>query len=611
MSSVKGHAGGLVGRILLLDELLSVPVTPVAAYLFGLTLGLDSEQASWALLVALPPVILVVGLGVPFAAIRLLVGRAFARNPGEPPEARLNRLLELPWRITLGALQIGWVLGGMAFSLLVCVSFNKEPGLVLVGGGIGLCVSTLLSLPMGLTIERWLLPHVLEARDELGQVPPSGGHGFFRPRQSWFLPATFAASLISTLLLCGIVVMTKTTGFQARLVGEMRSIGELRAAQRLEGLTAALIADLGLPLLLVAGMLLCLPTLSAWMLARRQERGAKAVMHAIAQLSTGRLMMPQWVSTDEIGDLAQGLHEVLKQLRAIPLTLQQSATQLVEAGASLGAANQEQRNSLSSQAAALQETHVTAQEIKQTSELAARRAEDVLTLVNRAEELGRTGSAAVEETLVDFSAVRESVVRVREKMSRLEASARQIGGIVGRVKGLADRSNMLAINAAIEAVRSGEHGKGFGVVAREIRALADQSIRATGDIQTILEEIDSAIREAAAMSDDGAQQMETSLAKVKSSGASIQQLSGIVGENAAAVRQITAVVSQQNVGFNQIFTALSQLSRNMEHTVARLDTTLEAATSLERISSQVSAVAQQYQPQRDEPTAEARARASR
>ena len=375
MSSVKGHAGGLVGRILLLDELLSVPVTPVAAYLFGLTLGLDAEQASWALLVALPPVILVVGLGVPYAAIRLLVGRAFARIPGEPPGARLGRLLELPWRITLGALQIGWVLGGMAFSLLVCVSFDKDPRLVLVGGGIGLCVSTLLSLPMGLTIERWLLPHVIEARDELGQEPP-GGHGFFRPRQSWFLPATFAASLISTLILCGIVVTAKTTGFQARLIEDMKQLGELRAAQRLEGLTAALIADLGLPLLLVAGMLLCLPTLSAWMLARRQERGSLSVLQAIEGLSVGKVRPPQWVSTDEIGDLAFGLNSVVLQLSALPRALQQSANQLVEAGATLRSANDAQRRALTTQATAIQETNVTAQEIKQTSDLTAQRAQD-------------------------------------------------------------------------------------------------------------------------------------------------------------------------------------------------------------------------------------------
>jgi methyl-accepting chemotaxis protein len=598
MGTGKGHAGGLVGRILLLDELLSVPVTPVAAYLFGLTLGLSGEQASWALFIALPPVILVVGLGVPFASIHWLAGQAFTQRPGEPRGAKLNRLLELPWRITTSALQLGWVLGGMVFSLLVCLWFGKDLRLVLVGGGIGLCMSLLLSLPMGLIIERWLLPHVLKERDELGELPPSGS-GVFWPRQSWFLPATFAAALVSTLILCAILVTTKTSGFQARLVEEMRLMGELRAAQRLEGLTASLLSEFGLPLMLVAGMLLCLPTLSAWMLARRQERGARAVMNAIADLSTGKLTAPQWVSTDEMGDLSQGLHQVLKQLRAIPMTLQRSASQLVEAGTYLSAANQEQRTSLSTQAAALQETNVTAQEIKQTSELAARRAEDVLHLITRAESLGRTGSAAVEETLVGLGAIRDVVASLREKMSRLEGSARQIGGIVGTVKTLADRSNMLALNAAIEAVRSGEHGKGFGVVAREIRALADQSIRATGDIQAILQEIESAINEAVSMSDQGAEQMDGNLAKVKSSGTNLQQLSGIVSENAAAVRQIASVVNQQNAGFSQIFTALGDMSQNMEKTVARLDTTLEAATTLQRVSQQVSAVAQQYQLEGD------------
>jgi methyl-accepting chemotaxis protein len=599
MGSEKGLVGRLVGRILLLDELLSVPVAPVSAYLFGLSLGLDGDQASWALLVALPPVILLVGVGVPYASIRFLTRRAFAQVGGEPPGARLDRLLELPWRITTGALKVGWVLGGVVFSLLVCLRFDKELYLVLVGGGIGLCVSLLLSLPMGVIIERWLLPHVLEERDKLGQLPPNG-RGFFRPRLSWFLPSTFATSLVSTLVLCGIVVATKTTEFQAQLIQEMKLLGELRAAQRLEGLTASLLAEFGLPLLLVASVLLCLPTLAAWMLARRQERGANAVLHAIEEMSTGRLKAPPWVSTDEMGDLARGLHGVLRQLRAIPLTLQQSATQLMGAGISLSEANQEQRNSLSSQAAALQEAQVTAEEIKQTSELTARRAEDVLAVITRAEELGRSGSAAVEQTLSGFNSIRESAVNIRERMGKLEASARQISGIVGRVKSLADRSNMLALNAAIEAVRSGEHGKGFGVVAREIRALADQSIRATVEIGSILEEIESAIREAVSMSDVSANQIEGSLTQVRSSGASIQQLSGIVSENAAAVRQITAVVSQQNIGFTQIFTAIEELSRSMGHTVARLESTQTATATLQQVSQQVSDVARQYQL--DQPT---------
>ena len=200
---------------------------------------------------------------------------------------------------------------------------------------------------------------------------------------------------------------------------------------------------------------------------------------------------------------------------------------------------------------------------------------------------------------------------IRGKMERLQASAVQIGEITQTVKDLADQSNMLALNAAIEAVRSGEHGKGFTVVAREIRTLADQSIRSTTRISYILDEVGNAIGDAVAMTDVGAAQVEGGLGKVQTSGDSLRQLSLMVNESSSAVTQITVAVSQQNAGFAQIFNAVADLSRSMDQAMERLESTQEAATALERISSQVSAVAQQYQPQRDEPTAEARERESR
>ncbi|HZI03325.1 MAG TPA: methyl-accepting chemotaxis protein, partial [Archangium sp.] len=196
-----------------------------------------------------------------------------------------------------------------------------------------------------------------------------------------------------------------------------------------------------------------------------------------------------------------------------------------------------------------------------------------------------------------FSAVRDTVHAIRAKMERLQASARQIGEITQTVKDLADQSNLLALNAAIESVRTGEpgaQGRGFGVVAREIRSLADQSIRATGRIRGILDEIGSAVREAVAITDAGAAQVEGGLQKVRSSGDSLHQLSEMVHESAAAVRQITVAVGQQNAGFTQIFTAVADLSNSMEQALERRESTQVATQTLQRVTDQVNRVARQY-----------------
>jgi methyl-accepting chemotaxis protein len=308
----------------------------------------------------------------------------------------------------------------------------------------------------------------------------------------------------------------------------------------------------------------------------------------------GKVRPPQWVSTDEIGDLAFGLNAIILQLSALPRTLQQSAAQLVEAGATLRQANDAQRRALTTQATAIQETNVTAQEIKQTSDLTAHRAEEVLHVVRHAEGLSREGTSALEQTTVGFSAIRDSVFAIRGKMERLQASAQQIGEITETVKDLADQSNMLALNAAIEAVRSGEHGKGFGVVAREIRLLADQSIRATARIRTILDEVGNGIGDAVSMTDMSAAQVEGGLDKVRTTEESLRQLSQMVKESSSAVTQITVAVSQQNAGFAQIFNAVADLSRSMDQAMDRLEATQEAAQTLQNVSAQVSRVAGQY-----------------
>jgi methyl-accepting chemotaxis protein len=418
--------------------------------------------------------------------------------------------------------------------------------------------------------------------------------GFFWVRQSWFLPYAFAICVLSLIVLGGVTVVVQTNNLQRRYVEDLQAAGQQQAAIMMEGMSSSLLSELSLPVAVLSLLVLTIPTLSAWMLARRQERGSLAVLAAIEGLSVGKVRPPLWVSTDEIGDLAFGLNSIILQLSALPRALQQSANQLVDAGATLRHANEAQRRALTTQATAIQETNVTAQEIKQTSDLTAHRAEEVLHVVRHAEELSRAGTLAIEQTIAGFSAIRDSVFAIRGKMERLQTSAVQIGEITQTVKDLADQSNMLALNAAIEAVRSGEHGKGFAVVAREIRLLADQSIRATSRISTILDEVGNAIGDAVAMTDVSAAQVEGGLDKVKTSGDSLRQLSSMVNESSAAVTQITAAVSQQNAGFAQIFNAVADLSRSMDQAMDRLESTQEAADTLQKVSTQVSQVAGQY-----------------
>lgn len=298
--------------------------------------------------------------------------------------------------------------------------------------------------------------------------------------------------------------------------------------------------------------------------------------------------------TAEIRTLSESFGAMMDRFRDVLETLRASAGLLQKAAGELSASATEQGGALSRQAGALQETQVTAQEIKQTSIVAAQKADSVLRVAERADEVGRIGEASIEDSLSGLSEMREQVDQISSKMGELGERARLIGTITQSVKDLADQSNMLALNAAIEAVRSGEHGKGFTVVAREIRTLADQSIQATGRARDILEDIAQSVRSAAAITERGAKRMETGLEQVRSSGNNLRELSGILRDNSVAVRQIAASVSQQNAGITQIFTAVSDLSSITEESLKRIDATSEAAANLKQVSESVAAVLSSY-----------------
>ncbi|NTX09152.1 HAMP domain-containing protein [Myxococcus sp. CA056] len=569
-----------------------VPAAPIAAYLNGMSMGVAGWEGVKAVAWVLPPILVGLGMIYPAVFMRWLVGSALRTYAGDRPGARLERILRLPWRVAVGTSWVGWTLGGFWFSLHVCLTWHKDLGLVVLGTIIGVCCGVLLGFPISVSLERMLLPLALEEQRKDPTVVLQGG-GFSWPRQAWFLPFTFGGSIVAALVLSGCVVMVKLEGIRDTLHLELVAEGAQRSARMLMELGGVLAGELAFSLAWVGGLLL-LPGITTWMLARRQARAAEAVGQAIESVAAGRVVAPAWVSTDEVGDLAAGMNAVLARLRQLPLALQASAARLGEAGSHLRTANDEQQQSFTKQAAALHEAQVTSEEIRRTSRMAADRADAVLQVAKRAEELGLKGEAAVERSVAGLADIRGAVDGIQQRLAKLAESTTQIGDITETVKDLAAQSHLLAVNAAIEAARSGEQGKGFAVVAREVRALADQSIQSTQRIRRILQEITEGIRDAASMGEQGVRTIGTGLDQMRSSGDSLRELSLMSQENSAAARQIAAAVTQQNAGISQISIAIADLSQIMDATMKRLESTQEATRSLAHVSGEVGQMARQF-----------------
>lgn len=243
-----------------------------------------------------------------------------------------------------------------------------------------------------------------------------------------------------------------------------------------------------------------------------------------------------------------------------------------------------QARTIDAQRISLHETQTTVEEIRQTSQLASQKAQAVLEDAERAEELGHAGLAALQLTLAGLDAIRSEVEEVARRLGALEERTHEVADIVETVKDLADQSNLLAINASIEAARSGEEGQGFSVVASEMRNMADRSIRATLSIRKVLAAVGEEVRGTAGLSRRGQERVLEAVERVRTSGEQLRELARIATSSGASARQIAASVGQQHHGVEQLTVALHDFARQMREVLERLDQTQAAASSVQQVA---------------------------
>ncbi|NPC74069.1 methyl-accepting chemotaxis protein [Corallococcus exiguus] len=299
-------------------------------------------------------------------------------------------------------------------------------------------------------------------------------------------------------------------------------------------------------------------------------------------------------SKDEIGQLALSFGDMMARLRAVLMALKNSAHELEATALELANSASDQNLAVTRQAAALHQTQIAARQLQESSRAAAQRATGVLRDAEKAGAVGQAGESAVAGSVGGLTHIRSQVERISNTVSELRQSTRQVGDITGTVKDLADQSNVLALNAAIEAARSGEAGRAFAVVARQMRSLADQSATATARVQSILADIGRAISEAVQTSEGGTREVEGGLEQARAAGESLRALAEVIQNNSVSVKSIADMVSQQDAGIAELFAALSDLTRLADETVERVATSAVAAARLTTASHEVSNIVEQY-----------------
>jgi len=270
--------------------------------------------------------------------------------------------------------------------------------------------------------------------------------------------------------------------------------------------------------------------------------------------STVRPQSPNDVLGNAFARMVENLREQTRQLVEGATVLGSAASEIVASSAQLAA-------SASQSATAVSEATTTVEEVRQTAQVASQKAKHVSDSAQKAAQISDSGRKATADVSTGMDRIREQMAAIAASMVRLSEQNQAIGQIIATVEDLAAQSNLLAVNAAIEAAKAGEHGKGFSVVAQEVKSLAEQSRQATTEVRTILNDIQRATTTAALATEQGSKAVEAGARQTEAAGESILALAGSVTEAAQAATQIAASSQQQLVGVDQVASAMESIKQ--------------------------------------------------
>ncbi|MBE0647403.1 MAG: methyl-accepting chemotaxis protein [Bacteroidales bacterium] len=235
-------------------------------------------------------------------------------------------------------------------------------------------------------------------------------------------------------------------------------------------------------------------------------------------------------------------------------------------------------------ATSVAETTTTIEEVRQTSQLANKKAIKVLENSQKASDVAENGKAAVMKTIEGMERIKAQMDLIAASIIQLADQSRVIGDITTTVTDLADQSNLLAVNAAIEAAKAGEQGRGFAVVAQEIRSLAEQSKKSTSQVKDILNEVQKSVSHAVMATEQGSKAVESGSALANESGEVIELLAETVEEAAQSALQISSSTNEQMAGMDQIVPAMENIKQASEQNVIGTRQTQTVATNLAKLS---------------------------
>jgi methyl-accepting chemotaxis protein len=294
-----------------------------------------------------------------------------------------------------------------------------------------------------------------------------------------------------------------------------------------------------------------------------------------------------YLKKDEVGEMCVSFNGFMDSLTDILHTISQSAERLNASGGVLSTTSEMMASNSDHIASQTATVAVASEEMASTSNDVAQNCALAADASQRANDSAMTGSSVVNETISVMNTISERVKESARTVENLGAQSDQIGEIVGTIEDIADQTNLLALNAAIEAARAGEQGRGFAVVADEVRALAERTTKATKEIGAMIKSIQQQTRAAVNSMEEGVQEVERGTDEASKSGRALEDIQEQINAVSMQVNQIATATEEQTVTTNEISHNIQQITEVIQGTAEVAKDSASAAGELVEMSEEL------------------------
>jgi methyl-accepting chemotaxis protein len=317
------------------------------------------------------------------------------------------------------------------------------------------------------------------------------------------------------------------------------------------------------------------------------QRSITDLLNLINQVARGDLTLRGKVTNDALGNVADSINlmldnftTVIDRVRKAAVEVSTNANRILVATDEMNTGTGQQDQEITNTSSAVEELTVSMKQVSNNAEASAEAA-------RRALDAAEQGNRAVRDTLDGMQRIRSSVQATARKIKSLGDRSLEISEIINVINDITEQTNLLALNAAIEAARAGEAGRGFAVVADEVRKLAEHSRTATKDIAALIKAIQAETNEAVVVMEEGTKEVEVGAGLADQAGKALEAISSVVRQSAELVQEISLASKQQVRGTEGVANAMQIISGITRQTTQSAKQAAGTVGTLVKLSEQL------------------------